>query len=89
MTSYTTDGFWKLYDALPDQIRRQAKNAYRRFEQDPYYPSLELKQVHPAKPIYSARINRDYRAVGIKSEDESIWYWIGSHSNYDNLIARL
>ena len=34
MISHTTKGFWKLYEALPEQIQRAAKTAYRRFEQD-------------------------------------------------------
>lgn len=89
MTSHTTKGFWKLHDALPEQVRRQAQAAYRRFQQDPSHPGLQFKSVHDTKPIYSARISRDYRAVGIKSGEEIIWFWIGSHSDYDNLLSRL
>ena len=87
--SYTTKGFWKLHEALPEQTQRRAKAAYRRFQEDPWHPSLQFKQVHEVKPIYSARISRDYRAVGIKEADEIVWFWIGSHSDYDNLLSRL
>ena len=51
-------------------------------------PALQFKQIHPTEPIYSVRINRDYRAVGVKSDREIIWFWIGSHSDYDKLIAQ-
>ncbi|MGI8504697.1 MAG: hypothetical protein ACR2LR_26735 [Hassallia sp.] len=39
--------------------------------------------------MYSVRIGKDWRAVGIKEEDVIIWFWIGSHSNYDNLLSQM
>ena len=78
-----------MHEALPEQIQRQAKTAFRKFQQDPYQAGLQFKQVHEVKPIYSARISRDYRAVGIKNDEEIIWFWIGSHSDYNNLLLRL
>ena len=89
MISHTTDGFWKLYAALPEPVQRRAKNAYQRFQQDPSHPSLQFKPVHQTEPIYSARISRDYRAVGVKDHNEIVWFWIGSHADYDNLLAQL
>lgn len=89
MISRTTDDFWKLYERLPEQVQRRAKAAYQRFQQDPYHPSLQFKQVHETQPIFSARISRDYRAVGVKDENEIVWFWIGSHSDYDNLLSQL
>lgn len=51
--------------------------------------SLQFKQIHRIKPIYSVRIGIGWRAVGVKDGDEIVWYWIGSHEEYNNLIARL
>jgi hypothetical protein len=89
MISRTTDGFWKLYERLPEQVQHRAKVAYQRFQQDPHHPGLQFKQVHETQPIFSARINRDYRAVGVKADNEIVWFWIGSHSDYDNLLSQL
>ena len=89
MISRTTDSFWKLHKALPEQVQRRAKAAYQRFQNDASHPGLQFKQVHEVKPIFSARISRDYRAVGVKTGEEIIWFWIGSHSDYDHLLARL
>jgi hypothetical protein len=50
---------------------------------------LRFKKVHPKLPIYSARINRDYRAVGQLDEDTVIWFWVGSHAEYDMLLEQL
>ena len=88
MISHTTGRFRKDLKQLPQQIQRQAQQAYRLFKQNPYHPSLHFKQVHPTKPIYSARISLDYRAVGILEEDVVIWFWIGVHGEYDKLISR-
>jgi hypothetical protein len=30
-----------------------------------------------------------YRAVGILDGDSIVWYWIGSHADYDGLLRQL
>ena len=40
-------------------------------------------------PIYSARVGISYRAVGVRDGDSLVWYWIGSHADYDKLLAQL
>jgi mRNA-degrading endonuclease RelE of RelBE toxin-antitoxin system len=89
MISHTTASFRKAFRQLPEQLQRQAREAYKRFQQDPFHSSLQFKQIHPTKPVYSVRVGRDYRAVGVRNRDEIIWYWIGSHSDYDKLISQL
>lgn len=89
MKSHTTERFRKMFRQLPEQTRRQAREAYKFFKQNPYHPSLRFKQIHPAKPIYSVRITIDFRAVGTRDGDEIVWFWIGSHTDYDKLISRL
>jgi mRNA-degrading endonuclease RelE of RelBE toxin-antitoxin system len=87
MNSRTTRQFRKAYEKLPDEIRQRANQAYELFEQDPSHPSLRFKKVHPSEPIYSVRISRDYRAVGVLEEDVIVWFWIGSHDEYERLIS--
>jgi len=70
-------------------VRQQARDAYRLFMQDPHHPSLRFRRVHPTRPVYSARININYRALGIFDGDTIIWFWIGSHAEYDQVLARL
>lgn len=89
MTSRTTERFRKALARLPEQVQRQAREAYRLFQQNPQHPSLRFRQVHPTLPIYSARINVDYRAMGVRDEDEIAWFWIGTHAAYDDLLAHL
>lgn len=89
MISRTTEKFRALFATLPGNIKAQAKQAYQQFKNDPYHPSLQFKRVHSSRPIYSVRVNIDYRAVGILNDNEIIWFWIGSHNTYDKLIKKL
>ncbi len=89
MISHTNPRFRQAFERLPAHVRQQAREAYKRFREDPAHPSLRYKRVHPTMPIYSVRISRDYRALGVRDGDTIIWFWIGSHSDYDRLISRL
>lgn len=88
MTSHTHKNFWKLYEKLPQNIREQAKKQYSIFANDPYHASLHFKCVHSSKPIYSARVTKDYRAVGLLTNDVVIWFWIGNHKDYETLLKK-
>jgi len=35
---------------------------------------------------WSARVTNDYRALGVMTGDTVIWFWIGSHADYDRII---
>jgi hypothetical protein len=89
MISHTTERFRKLYENLPEQIRKHAKQVYSRFKRDPYYPGLHFKRIHSSEPIYSVRITKDYRAVGVQHSNQIIWFWIGSHSDYEKLLNKI
>jgi hypothetical protein len=41
-------------------------------------------------PVYSVRAGIGWRAVGVmKNSDTIVWFWIGSHSEYDKLLKSL
>ena len=74
---------------MPPQVQEQARLAYRLFQRDPSHPSLRFKQVHPTRPIFSARVGLAYRALAVRHGEAVIWFWIGSHADYDKLLARM
>jgi len=85
--SRRTKQFRDLFDALPEDVKRQAYAAYRPFKRAPYHPSLQFKRVSGKKALYSVRIGIGYRALGQReSDDVIVWVWIGSHADYDKLI---
>lgn len=89
MKSRTTDQFRRAFADLPKQVQQQTREAYRQFKQDPSHPSLRFKKIHPELPIYSARISKSYRAVGQLDGDTVIWFWVGSHAEYNRLLSQL
>jgi hypothetical protein len=39
--------------------------------------------------VYPARIDLNHRAVGVLEGERVIWFWIGTHSEYDALLKVL
>jgi len=89
MISRTTKRFRQCLARLPDDVRRQAGKAYELFIRNPRHPSLRFKRVHATQPIYSVRISINHRAVGVLTGGEILWFWTGTHSDYESLLAEL
>jgi hypothetical protein len=89
MRSRTTRRFRILLDNLPEPVRQQAQEAFRRFQEDPYHPGLHFKRVHSTQPVYSARVSLNYRAVGVVQDGIIVWFWVGSHGDYNKLLTEL
>lgn len=89
MISRTTKRFREAFSELPKEIQRQARESFKLFQQNPQHPGLRFKKISSSDPVYSARPNVDYRALGVVGENEIIWFWIGAHAEYDKLIARM
>jgi hypothetical protein len=89
LKSRTTKRFRDAFASLPAEIKKRARDAYELFENDPAHPSLRFKRLHTKQEVYSARITRDYRALAVRDEDTVIWFWIGSHSDYERLLSTL
>lgn len=87
MTSQTTDDFRRLFRSLPDDVREKARKAYQLWSNDPSHPGLRFKRIHGSEPIYSVRIGRGWRVLGLLQGDMMTWFWIGSHADYDKLIG--
>jgi len=89
VTSRTSARFRLAFRRLPGRVQERARAAYRLFQQEPSHPSLRFKVVHSSRPIYSVRIGLGYRALGVRDGDEIVWFWIGSHADYDRLLRVL
>jgi len=63
---YTSSDFWTLYWALPVEIRRLADKNYELLKDNPRHPSLQLKRIDE---LWSVRVGRQYRAIGIDAPD--------------------
>ena len=86
MTSEITASFRQDLGQLSPEIRAQARKAYRLWMANPHHPGLQFKKVHAREPIWSVRVGLHYRAVGILHGESMIWFFIGSHARYDQLL---
>jgi len=84
---HATDAFWKCYGALPPSVRQLADKNFGLLRANPDQPSLQLKSVGR---FWSARVGLSWRALAVKdTESETlVWFWIGSHAEYDQLVGR-
>jgi hypothetical protein len=89
MISHATNQFWKSLSLLPEPIRKQADKAYEPWKANPFHPGLHCKCIHKEKSVYSVRIGIGYRALGRRHDDHMIWFWIGTHEAYNDLVKRL
>ena len=89
MQSVTTARFRKAFSKLPIHIQEAAKRNYRLWKNEPYHPSLQFKQIQVKNPVFSIRIGLAWRSLGVKESDTMIWFWIGSHEDYNNMINQL
>jgi hypothetical protein len=87
LKSRATRGFWHLFDKLPADAQERARGAYKQFHANPAHPGLQFKRVGRRRPLYSARIGIQYRAVGLLEGDTITWFWVGSHDAYERLLA--
>jgi hypothetical protein len=76
--------FWECFNALPEDVQRAAKEKYKTWERDCFHPSLHFKPLK--EDVWSVRINQSYRALGRRKGNLIVWFWIGSHADYDKLL---
>ena len=84
MRHFASTEFWRAYERLPGNIRALADKNYELLKQNPKHPSLQFKQVGRYR---SVRVGAHYRALGVDIEDGVLWFWIGSHADYDRIIG--
>ena len=89
MSSRGTDDFWRLYHALPPEIKQAGRAAYARFHENPSHPGLRLERLAADPRAWSVRVTRDFRAVARRYDDGTwLWFWIGSHREFDRRFPR-
>ena len=87
--SRTTEKFRALYDSAPREVQAKARVAYELWRLNPQHPSLRFKKVHASLPVYSVRIDLDWRALGVLEGDIAVWFWIGPHAEYEKLLRKM
>jgi hypothetical protein len=83
MKHLASPAFWDAYSRLPAPVRALADKNYELLKADPQHPSLHFKKVGR---FWSVRVGLRYRALAAEVDDGMLWFWIGSHADYDALV---
>jgi hypothetical protein len=76
--------FWRLYDALPADIRAVADKNHQLLKADPAHPSLHFKKIGKLR---SARVGIHHRALAVEVEGVLGGSGLARHDEYERLIA--
>ncbi len=83
-----------MFSKLPAGIQALTDAAFEKFKKNPLDPALDN---HPLDDISRGRhrtgsravsITQRYRAIYVVDGDTNVWYWIGSHEDYNNFTGR-
>lgn len=83
MRHFASPSFWKGYSKLARDLRSLADQKFDLLKANPQHPSLCLKKVGK---YWSVRISLKHRALGVEVEGNTVWFWIGTHAEYDELV---
>ncbi|MFN3656243.1 MAG: type II toxin-antitoxin system RelE family toxin [Pseudolabrys sp.] len=84
MRHFASPAFWQAYAKLPENVRALADKNYALLKENPQHPSLKFKKVGR---YWSVRVGLHYRALAAENGGDLVWFWIGSHAQYDALIS--
>jgi hypothetical protein len=84
-----TVSFWKTYHALAPEVQQRANKQFSYLKAEPQHRSLQFKKIgeRGADEIWSARVTLNYRALAVKRSYGFLWFWIGDHESYENLLS--
>lgn len=83
MNHFASPSFWTAYEFLPTYVQHVADQNYRILKSNPKHPSLHFKKIGR---YWSVRVGIHYRALAVETEEGILWFWIGSHANYEKLV---
>ena len=85
MTHHATAKFWKFYSELPKEIQKLADENFELLKGDTWHPSLHFKKIGR---FWSARIGIHYRAIAVEDGTNMLWFWVGHHTDYDQIVGK-
>jgi hypothetical protein len=89
-----TREFREMYERLPAEIRKTCRLAFRAFLRNPDHPALRRHPLGDSDrgrhrgETWSVSVTMKYRALYTVDGDTNVWYWVGSHNDYENFIGR-
>jgi len=82
---FASSRYWTCYDALPEDVRQQADRQFALLKSNPSHPSLHFMKVGKFR---SARVIPLVGTSATESGNDLIWFWVGTHTEYERLIKK-
>jgi len=81
--------FWQRFHSLPVDVQATARKQFALLKVNPSYPSLQFKRLggYGSRELWCARVTLNYRALAVRRTDGYLWFWIGDHKEYDQLVG--
>ena len=80
---FASPSFWYYYRQLDENISDLADKNYELLKENLRHPSLHFKKVGK---YWSARVGLNHRALAVEVEAGFLWFWIGGHDTYEQII---
>ena len=81
--AFCSPDFWSCYRRLPKQVQELADANYELLKIDSSHPSLHFKKIGKYRAV---RAGLHYRALAVEISEGLLWFWVGSHSEYDKIL---
>lgn len=88
-----TAQFKTQFEKLPKRIQAIAAEQFKFFLEDDQHPSLSNHQLTDSRQgrhwpnSRAVSITMRYRALYVNENGINLWYWIGTHEEYNNYIG--
>ena len=69
---------------MPKQVQELADVNYELLKIDLSHPSLHFKKIGKYRAVC---VGLHYRALAMEAPEGLLWFWIGSHSEYDKILS--
>jgi hypothetical protein len=89
-----TRDFRERFDRLDERIQRLAVAAFELFLHNPAHPSLhhhpldDTRRGQHRPSSFAVSVTKQYRAIYVVDGETNVWYWIGSHNDYNTFTGR-
>ena len=84
MSHHASKRFWRLFNDRSPELQKLAQDNYELLKLNPQHPSLHFKRVGR---YWSVRVGLSHRAVGLDAPSGILWFWIGTHEEYDRIFG--
>ena len=96
LTNTKTPRFSEQFHRLPAEVQDLARSAFEQFLADPNHRSLRRHKLKPSSAAtvpadtYSVSITMGCRALYVidAEKNQIVWFWIGTHADYDRVVGR-